>query len=168
MTMRRKRWLLGGIVLVTVILLAVLLGIPSVRHLRARFNGNYPISFYGRVVDASGNPIAGVAVDFQIIYADRPPHPGMFGRQELIRKLTTSSDANGNFQVKDEMGYSISITNFYIPGAMDLRWAFSPRDPRIPPTTFVLDQTAGNSGLPDSPARRLVYPLSTSRALPGP
>lgn len=64
------------------------------------FEYKAPISFYGKVVDESGNPIERVAV--KISWTDANKQTGASSRAVM-------SDANGLFSIKDVHGISLSV-----------------------------------------------------------
>jgi Carboxypeptidase regulatory-like domain len=60
-----------------------------------------PISFYGRVVDESNNPVAGASVSFH--WMQTPSDDGS-------RSLNTESDANGFFSLQNAVGPTLTVS----------------------------------------------------------
>jgi hypothetical protein len=148
MNQKHRRWLLGfGLLAI------VLIGAP---YLWVRICGNHRGALYGKVVDSRGQPIPQVNVEIEILYSDRPALPMMFGRKELIRKCTATSDADGDFEFTDITGYSFSIRAFYRDGKKVKYWP--PPNP-APKTSFSYDTTSERAAIPDHLARRQDYIL---------
>lgn len=120
-----------------------------------RLCGNYPIRFYGRVVDANGVGVPGVDVTVQVLYSNAPVVPVMFGRAEHIRKRIIRSDSAGNFELTTGSGYSLSIVGIHKSGR-ELDWAGPGPHPQ---TTFTHNTQIEEALIPDAPAKRLIYPL---------
>ena len=119
-------------------------------------NGNYPIRFYGRVVDRNGVGIPKVSISTSIAYSPRRSQLAMYGREEVPKKYVVVTDENGDFELTGVFGFKIAITSFAL-GGQTLHWAFGPRDPRSPATSFVYTQKESAAQIPDSPSRRLAY-----------
>ena len=131
-------------------------------RIRETLRGNYPIAFYARVVDARGNALPSVTVHFQLLSSERL---AIQGRNENVARLSAISDGNGDFELSGLSGYSISIRGFY-RGGQGMDYAFPRPDPRIPPSIFRYDDPRTHALMPDTPERRVSYPLAiaTTRA----
>lgn len=69
--------------------------------------GNLPINFYGRAIDQDGNALSDAKVSLEI-------HSGTTNYSinggMRVERLTTSTDANGNFAVINKEGHSITVS----------------------------------------------------------
>jgi hypothetical protein len=115
-----------------------------------------PINFYGRIVDSSGRPVGGVTVDIEILHYTSL-HVGFSGNEEVVTERVTS-DANGDFELTRGSGQSVTIRRMAKDGR-ELLSTFAPSDVRRPPNSFSFSDKRSRSQLPDTPARRLVYPV---------
>lgn len=121
--------------------------------------GNYPISFYGRVVDANGRGLAGVKINFAILYSDFPVLPIMFGKVERKRMVSVVSDQSGDFQVTGQYGYSIRGESGSYQGKPTGAKAIGLKPDDDPAYGLLLDMKSDRAKLPDSPSKRVVYTL---------
>jgi hypothetical protein len=128
-------------------------------QLREKLDGNYPITFYGRVADSSGTGISGVSVRLSVAYSPSIPKPGMYGRQEKYQIHDITTDADGNFVLNDVRGFKISIKEFRKNGR-ELDWAFSPRDPRNPRMSYVYHERTSAASIPSTPDKRITFYLA--------
>lgn len=125
-------------------------------RVRETLRGNYPVAFYGRVVDAQGNALPSVTVHFELLASDRL---AIQGRNEKVVKLSAVSDGNGDFELSGLSGYSICIRGFY-RGGRGMDYALPQPDPRIPPHIFRYDDPRTRAAMPDTQRRRVSYPLA--------
>jgi hypothetical protein len=115
-----------------------------------------PINFYGRIVDPSGRPVGGVTIDIEILHYTSL-RVGFSGNEEVVTERVTS-DANGDFELTRGSGPSFTIRRMAKNGR-ELLPTFEFPDVRQPPYSFSLSDKRSRSQIPDTPARRLVYPV---------
>jgi hypothetical protein len=122
--------------------------------------GNEPVRFYGRVVDPSGKAIGGVTIDIEIVHYTSPHLLFSGGERVSVERVT--SDRNGEFELTSGSGTSLTIRGFK-KDSQQLESAFPPRDIRRPISSFVYSDAASKAQIPDTPARRLDYPVHGKR-----
>lgn len=93
---------------------------------------NVPLTFYGKVVDQDGRPLAGAKVDLEISVGDLVPVPeSPAGFLERLRsdKATAQSGSNGLFSLIGFSGHgidikSISKTGYKLSAKVDLSYTY--------------------------------------------
>lgn len=93
---------------------------------------NVPVSFYGRVVDQDGNPLAGVRVVLSVRQWYHPPTSQ--GLNSIFPKSELTTDAAGYFQLSNASGDSVRVEMLekegYEPEPKSLRgFAYTNSDP---------------------------------------
>jgi hypothetical protein len=135
---------------------AILAMLALARRTWDSFLGNEPIRFYGRIVDPSGTPIGGVTVDIKILHYASFHLLGAGHESESVETVT--SDSNGEFELTSGSGHSFVVGGFRKENQR-LELAYPPRDIRRPMSSFVYSDAVNKAQIPDTPARRLDYPV---------
>ena len=151
--MSRKRK--AAILLTPIVVMLALIARP----IWERICGNSPIAFYGKIVDDNGNGVAGVEVNFDILYSDQRAIPVPFGRVEKQRHESVTTDARGDFALKGVYGYSVYLTPAKYRGK---EWGFASDNLKAdddPGYGVSMDDRFSRSKLPDAPAKRVKYRL---------
>src|SRR4051794_489134 len=94
---------------IAIVLLAVILSgsfyARIVLPFSERASGNSAITVFGRIVDENGSAISGATVSYRITYSDHSARPGMYGRGEKFKSVTTTTDPNGDYRLSNVYGY---------------------------------------------------------------
>jgi hypothetical protein len=135
---------------------AILAMLALARRTWDSFLGNEPIRFYGRIVDPSGTPIGGVTVDIEILHYTSFHLLGAGHESVSVERVTTNS--NGEFELTSGSGHSFMLRRI-AKGGQELETVFLPRDPRRDLESFNYGDWASKAKIPDTPARRLDYPV---------
>ena len=145
---RRAKWLLTSLAVAAAFLaLAAVVIFPIMQ----RRSGNYPIAFYGRVVDAEGNPVPDVRISFKGFYT-----PVLQGRGEKPWTKTVTTDRGGNFTLTGVYGYSVRFDSATTGGTRVGLTAEGLRPERNPLYGVRMDEKVSHSKLPDTPQKRIV------------
>src|SRR5205809_9568 len=107
-----------------------------------------PISFYGRIVDENNQGMADVAVTFKISSFVGPPP-----REEKLRSVVVQTNSDGDFEFTSQRGDGFSIVSM----RQDGKELAGPGTST--PTSFRYDNVTSRAKIPDTPAKRLVYPM---------
>ena len=73
-------------------------------------SANRYVNFYGKLVDQHGNPVEGVRLDLEILsYQNSFIDYLKTGREQIVKKFSMTTDANGMFSVEKKEGTTFKI-----------------------------------------------------------
>jgi len=73
-------------------------------------SANRKVNFYGKLVDQHGNPVEGVRLDLEILsYQNSFIDYLKTGREQIVKKFSMTTDANGMFSVEKKEGTTFKI-----------------------------------------------------------
>jgi hypothetical protein len=122
--------------------------------------GNSKITVYGKIVDQTGAPVPNATVMYRVTYSDHAFRPGMFGREEKFKVVTTQTDKNGDYCLDDVYGYFVNLAGVKLADR-ELQSAMG--TPCPVETGWSLDDQFDLKRMPRTPSQRMTYSFKVGK-----